>query len=67
MQLTRVVAHAALQLIDRYMLHIDNKQHDVTRDTAPVQRAPGGLAQRYITLSLTRQIHQIASGDMAAG
>jgi hypothetical protein len=61
MQLTRVVAHAALQRIDRDMLHIDNKQYDVTRGANPLQRALGSLAQRYITLPLSQPI---TSGDL---
>lgn len=57
MQLTRVVVHAALQLIDRDMLHIDNKQYDVTRGANRLQRALGGLA-----LPLRQPI---ASGDLS--
>jgi hypothetical protein len=46
------VVHAALQRIDRDMLHIHNKQFDVTRGENPVQRALGSLARRYITVPL---------------
>jgi hypothetical protein len=45
MQVTPVAVHAALQHIDRYTLHINNKQFDVTRGAASLQRALGSLAQ----------------------
>jgi hypothetical protein len=54
MQLTGVVLHVALQRIDRDMLHIGNKQYDVTRGANPLQSALGSLARRYISRLICR-------------